>query len=150
MLFLLISCNFYNQLNVNYKKNTMKNTLLIIAFIATSISAVAQTNKTDKKLLVKYTVEELNTIKSENPEEYAFLNYCIDNAFYVAEMPAEKIKANPSKFGEVTIKNISKINFYQLNIELKEDEYQSFIIKGTKKILIVKSKAHILKELNNK
>jgi hypothetical protein len=65
-------------------------------------------------------------------------------------MPEEKIKANPSKFGEITIKNISKINFYQLNIELKEDDYQSFVIKGTKKILVVKSKSHILRELNKK
>jgi len=65
-------------------------------------------------------------------------------------MPQEKIKANPSKFGEISIKNISKINFYKLNVELKENEYQSFVIKGTKKILIVKSKAHILGELNKK
>jgi hypothetical protein len=63
-------------------------------------------------------------------------------------MPSEKIKANPSKFGEVTIKNIKKINFYQLNIDLKENDYQSFLIKDTKKVLMIKSKTHILRELN--
>jgi len=129
----------------------MKNTLLVMAFIVASISVVAQTTKKDdKKLLVKYTVEEINTIKAEQPEEYKFLTYCIDNAFYIAEMPAEKIKANPSNFGEISIKNLSKINFYQLNISLKENDYQSFVIKGTSKVLIVKSKTHILRELKNK
>lgn len=126
----------------------MKNTLLVILFVATSLSVVAQSNKADKQLLAKYTVEEINTIKAEQPEEYKFLTYCIDNAFYIAEMPVEKIKANPSKFGEISIKNISKINFYQLNIELKENDYQSFVIKGTKKVLMIKSKKHILRELN--
>ena len=42
------------------------------------------------------------------------------------------------------------IYVYKLNVDLKENEYQSFVIKGTKKILIVKSKAHILGELNKK
>ena len=65
-------------------------------------------------------------------------------------MPQEKIKANPSKFGEVSIKNIKKINFYDLNIPLKENDYQSFVIKGTQKVLMIKSKTHILRELNNK
>ena len=128
----------------------MKNTLLIIAFVATSFSVVAQSNEIDKRLLAKYTAEEINTVKTENPQEYKFLTYCIDNAFYIAEMPQEKIKANPSKFGEVSIKNIKKINFYDLNIPLKENDYQSFVIKGTQKVLMIKSKTHILRELNNK
>jgi len=132
------------------KNTVMKSIFLIFMLIAFSFSMVAQNKGVDKRMLAKYSTEELNKIKSEDPKEYKFLNYCIENAFYVAEMPQEKIKANPSKFGEISIKNISKINFYKLNVELKENEYQSFVIKGTKKILIVKSKAHILGELNKK
>lgn len=128
----------------------MKKTLLIFAFIAASLSIIAQNNKIDKRLFAKYTSEEVKAIKAENPEKYTFLTYCIENAFYIAEMPAEKIKANPTNFGEITIKNINKINFYQLGIEIKENDYQSFVIKDTKKVLMVKSKTHILRELNKK
>lgn len=128
----------------------MKKSILILAFIITSISVLAQNNKIDKRLLVKYTSEEVKTIQAETPEEYKFLTYCIENAFYIAEMPAEKIKANPSNFGEIIIKNTSKINFYDLKISLKENNYQSFVIKGTKKVLMIKSKTHILRELNKK
>ena len=71
----------------------MKKSILILAFIITSISVLAQNNKIDKRLLVKYTSEEVKTIQAETPEEYKFLTYCIENAFYIAEMPAEKIKA---------------------------------------------------------
>ena len=128
----------------------MKKSLLILALITTSFSIIAQNNKVDKRLLAKYTAEEVKAIKAESPEEYKFITYCIENAFYITEMPAEKIKANPSNFGEITIKNVSKINFYDLNIPLKENDYQSFLIKGTKKVLMVKSKVHILRELNKK
>jgi len=128
----------------------MKNTLLIIVLIATSFSLVAQNNKIDKRLLVKYSTEELTAIKAEKPAEYSYINHCIENAFYIAEMPVEKIKANASHFGEISIKNIKKINFYDLNIDIKENDYQTFVIKGTTKVLMVKSKTHILRELNNK
>jgi hypothetical protein len=126
----------------------MKNIIILFSLLLITSISFAQTK--DRDLLVKYSKEELNTLKKDNPKEYEFAKYCVRNAFYIAEMPEEKIKANPSKFGEITIKNISKINFYQLNIELKEDDYQSFVIKGTKKILVVKSKSHILRELNKK
>ena len=116
----------------------MKNTLLIFMLVMSSFTLIAQNNKVDKRLLSKYSIEELNKIKSEDPKEFKFLNFCIENAFYIAEIPQEKIKANPTKFGEISIKNSSKINFYKLNVDLKENEYQSFVIKGTKKILIVK------------
>ena len=89
----------------------MKKTLLIFAFITATLSIVAQNNKVDKRLLAKYTAEEINNIKADTPEEYTFLTYCIENAFYIAEMPAEKIKANPTNFGEIMSKNMNKINF---------------------------------------
>lgn len=124
----------------------MRNIIVLFSLVIFISTSFAQKN--DKALLVKYSKEELNTIKKESPKEYTYLKYCVKNAFYISEMPAEKVKANPSSFGEISIKNLDKINFYDLKIIIKEEAYQSFIITGTDKILIVKSKHHILRELN--
>jgi len=125
----------------------MKKVLIVFSLLI--FTGVLFAQKADKALLVKFSKEELTTLKKENPKEYSYLVFCVNNAFYIAEMPEEKIKANPTKFGEITIKNINKINFFDLGITIQEKDYQSFVIKGTKKILIVKSREHILRELNN-
>ena len=126
----------------------MKNFFMAIIVVFTSFSAFAQTNKVDERLLAKYSIEELNTLKAENPDEFKFINYCIDNAFYIQDIPQEKLKTNPERIGKIKIADINNINFYALNIDLIENDYQFFAIEGTDKLLVIKSKYHILKELN--
>lgn len=110
---------------------------------------MGQNTISDKDLLVKYSKKELETIKVESPKEYQYLQYCVKNAFYIANISEEKVKANPKRYKEITLKNNTVTNFYDLKIDVLEKDYQTFIIKGTKQILIIKSKAHILRELNN-
>jgi len=121
---------------------------LIVLFSIFLISGTAFSQKNDKALLVKYTKEEVKIMKTEQPEEYKYAKYCVNNAFYIGEGSKDKINANPSKFGSITLKNLDNINFYDLKLDIKEDDYQSFVIEGTTKILIVKSRTHILRELN--
>ena len=109
--------------------------------------ATAQTNQTDEKLLVKYSQKELKTMKTNDPKAYHFAAYCVDNAYYIANFSKEKAKQNPSEFGTISIKDLTQINFYALNIELKEKDYQAFVIEGTDKLLMVKSKDKIHQEL---
>lgn len=124
----------------------MRNLILCLSlFLFASISS-AQEN--DNALYVKYSKEEIRTMKIEQSQEYEYIKYCVSNAFYVATISQEKIDANPSSFGKIAIEDTSNINFYELKIELKENEYQPFIIEGTKKILMVKSKTAILREFN--
>ena len=122
---------------------------LIVLFSIFLISGTAFSQKNDEALLVKYTKEEVKIMKAEQPEEYKYVKFCVNNAFYVANITQEKIDANPEQFGNVAINDINSINFFDLNIEIKEDRYQAFIIEGvTDKVLMVKSKKHILRELN--
>jgi len=125
----------------------MKKAIAIIALFVCSISIQAQTEDLDQQLLKKYSKKELKSLKTNNPSEYEFAKYCVKNAFYISEGSKEKIAANPDEYGEIKIKVLSNINFFELNINLIEKEHQYFIIKGTSKILIVKSKNHILNEL---
>lgn len=124
----------------------MKKIIITCCVIFLGSVAFAQ-NSLNDDLLVKYSKSELESIKKDNPKEYAYLEFCVKNAFYIAAMPEEKIKANTSKFKEITIE-LPISNFYDLKIDVLENEYQSFIIEGTKKVLMIKSKTHILRELN--
>jgi len=128
----------------------MKKILAILSFVICVSTLQAQTTDSDNKLLAKYSSKELKKLKKNSPEEYQFAKYCINNAFYIGKTSKEKVATNPDAYGEITISDISNINFYELGIELKQSEYQPFIIKGTDKLLIVKAKDHILKELKKK
>ena len=57
------------------------------------------------------------------------------------------MKSSNNRIGEIKIKDVNNLNFYKLNIEIIENDYQFFAIEGTDKMLVVKSKSHILKEI---
>ena len=120
---------------------------LAITCICLTFLTSAQSKKIDDRLLVKYTSEELRTIKKESPEQIQFLNYCIDNAFYVTDLPTEKANKNDGRIGSIVVKDIENINFFQLGVELVQDDYQYFAIEGTDRLLVVKSIDHIKKEM---
>jgi hypothetical protein len=124
----------------------MKKIIITCCVLFLGTVAFAQ-GSINNDLLVKFTKIELETIKKNSPTKYAYLEHCVKNAFYVAAMPEEKVKANPTKFKEIDVK-LPITNFYELKIDVLENEYQSFVIKGTKKVLMVKSRTHILRELN--
>ncbi len=128
----------------------MTKAVTILIFIFFAILVQGQTNNIDKKLLEKYSKKELAVLKKEKPTEYEFAKYCIDNAFYIGEGSKEKIAASPTEYGTIKIKDLTDINFFELNIELKQSSHQVFVIIGTSKILIVKPKDYILNELKNK
>jgi hypothetical protein len=128
----------------------MKNILAVLILIICVGALQAQTKGLDSKLLVKYSQKEIKKLKKNNPQEYKFLDYCSDNAFYVANSSAKKVAENSTAYGEITISDIANINFHALKIELKQSEFQAFVIKGTDKLLMVRSKDFIELELKKK
>ena len=120
----------------------MKNLLLILPFIFAS--AVVAQNNNDADLLVKYSKEEITTLKKENIKEYNYLKACTKNAFYVTTAPKKKVQSMGAKVGKVSIPDVRNINFHALNIVVKEKNYQYFVINDSDKLLVVKSKEDIL------
>ena len=128
----------------------MTKALTIIILLICTTSIQAQTDNIDQKLLVKYSKKELAVLKKEKPTEYEFAKYCIDHAFYIGKGSKEKIAASPTEYGTIKIKNLSDVNFFELNIELKQSDFQAFVINGTSKVIMIKSRDRILKELKTK
>jgi hypothetical protein len=125
----------------------MKKVLIILISIMFSGSMLfGQNTEFDSRLLVKYSVEELNKIEKENPSEIRFLLHCIESAQYITPFPEGKEGA-VEIIGEMEIRDINNINFFELNVELIQDNYQYYTIKDSNMLLVIKSKDHILKTL---
>jgi hypothetical protein len=126
----------------------MKKVLVILISIMFSASMLfGQGGEFDSRLLVKYSVEELNVIEKENPSEIRFLTYCLDNAFYIGDYPTEKdgkIKLD----GEKQISNINEINLYELKIEILEGKNQLFSVNGKSKLLIIYDSSFLKDKFN--
>jgi hypothetical protein len=125
----------------------MKKVIAIIVLFVCSISIQAQTNDLDQQLLKKYSKKELKTLKADNPTEYEFAKYCIDHAFYIAPSSKDKIATNINRYGQIKIKNLSDVTFFELKIDLKQSKNQVFVINNTTKVLIVKSRDQIVREI---
>lgn len=123
--------------------------LIIVTFLMSQqvYSQSSKTVKYDKSLLTKYTEKELNEMAKSNPDELAFLNAFVKNGFYITDFPEGKEGASEIN-GARKIENINAFDFFSLNIEIKENDYQYFTILGTNKLLVVKSKAMVIKEMN--
>jgi hypothetical protein len=132
-----------------FKALYMRNVFLVFLLI-TFFNSFSQTNSSDKDLLVKFSEKEIKNLKESNIEEYEYLKYCARNSYYLNPIPTEKMSAGQNRVGSITIKDINDINFFELNLEIIQDDYQFFAIQGTDKMLVIKSKDHILKELRKK
>ena len=125
----------------------MKKILIVLISVMFSGSMLfGQNTEFDSRLLVKYSVEELNKIEKENPSEIKFLLHCIESAQYITPFPEGKESA-VEIIGEVEIRDINSINFFELGVELIQDNYQYYTIKASDMLLVIKSKDHILKTL---
>ncbi len=113
-------------------------TLVLLLFIVT----FGYSQNHDSRLLQKYSVEELDELKSNSPEKYEFLNAAVDKAIFIGKIPQEKGK--DIKFdGELDINTDEDHTFLSLGIVLKENEYQYFKITGTDQMVGVLPKSLI-------
>ena len=125
----------------------MKRLLFLILFATSALSISAQKSGIDERLLVKFSAEEMKKLQIEDPEELKYLTYCIENAFSIGKTSKEKIKSQPDNYGAIKLKSLPINNFFELNLNINNRTAQYFLINGTEKVLVVKSKYRILKEL---
>lgn len=118
-------------------------TITTLFFTLALGSVFGQNTDFDERLLSKFSAEELNAM---DESELAFNTYCIEHAFEVMPFPAEK-EGDAAINGARNIQDLENINFFELNVELKEDQYQYFKLLGTDKMLMIKPITLIKQEL---
>jgi hypothetical protein len=121
----------------------MKQILLFTLFLSLSSMGIAQ--EFDARLSKRYSAKELAELKQNDPAKLTMLNYALDHACYIGEMP----KGKESELNGVIEMNISDpIDFIALGLEIKKTN-QYLRIKGTDKILVVKSEWVLTNEMHN-
>lgn len=114
----------------------MNNRLFLLTFILFAGYANAQNNSFDQRLLSKFSKRELDQMHIDNPVAYAYWNFYVANAYQIIDFSKKKTNAHETK-GVVKIKDISKINIFELNCIPLEKDYQYFKIEGSKKTLVI-------------
>ncbi|MEY4521708.1 MAG: hypothetical protein RIT10_893 [Bacteroidota bacterium] len=122
----------------------MKSTFILLFSIL--ISSISLSQEFDKRLEKAYTSNQLTTMQKENPAQLKMLNYALDNALYVIDMPKEKMSEIQKS---ITYDLKKKATFLELGLTIqKENQYLK--INGLDKVLVVKSEWMLLNELNSR
>lgn len=117
----------------------MKRFPIIIIFLFTSFNYFGQKHSTE--LEKSYTKKELSSFDFQTLK---ILEYGIDHAIYFSELPSEKSVL----LQEISIK--SKTNKYtDLGLKIL-NENQYFKVRGTNKLMVVKSMYVLSNEFKNK
>jgi hypothetical protein len=122
----------------------MKQILLFTVFLSASFLAFSQ--EADVRLSKRYSSNELADLKQNDPAKLTLLNYALDHACYIADVP----KGKESGLNGVIELNINEpIDFIALGLEIQKTN-QYLRIKGTDKVLVVKSEWVLNNEMQNK
>lgn len=126
----------------------MKRFLLKLSFLLCALLFIPNlwSQEIDKNLLNSYTIEEIEQLKTANPEQFEVLNYAIEHAVYFAQNNSTG-KANYEQ--EMAFENSESLRFTDYGLKIL-DKNQYIKIKGTSKILVVKSMNVLLLEMKNK
>lgn len=108
------------------------NVLIIISlFLNFSLHSQTNTIKPDARLFQCYSKQYVDNLLKTNPEQISYLNYYLDNSYYIVSLKSEKpiegidihtliSKSSKIKFSEITYSkgsfNILKYNFYFSNL----------------------------------
>lgn len=118
----------------------MLKTFITILVFTISFVGFTQTDH-DKRLLERYSAEELTALQNNNPEEYEIITHALKVGISIGDIQHGKDKE--IQFDGVLDKDPSKEHTYiSLGVELI-DRYQYFRFKGTEKLVIVRPKQRI-------
>jgi hypothetical protein len=125
----------------------MKNIFIASFLILSSFLTAQNTAKYDARLLELFSEEELTKINKEDSYRFQLIEFCLDHASYFVETSSSKDFTERIS-GTVDIADVKKFNFFKLEIELLENDYQYFKVKDKDLLLVVKSGQHISTEMN--
>lgn len=136
-------CNFLYTEQVFKTDQTINMKTLLSILLTFLVAGAVNAQKSDSRLLSAYSSDELATIQQEKPEFINVLNYALDNACYFTETGSK----DNTNLAVIEISNLKKTPcFAELGLKIT-DQNQYFRIKGSDKVLVVKSEIVLSYEL---
>lgn len=127
--------------------------ILVSVFLFVSFFGNAQ-QTFDSRLLTKYDKSSLDKMQQDNPEQINFLNYYVEHAGYIVDMPEKPIDyvdlvrlSNNSK--AITLTELDNFNPYLYNCKNLPDKNSYYRIGNTGKLLIMVAMKNLQTQYNN-
>ncbi len=136
----------------------MRNALLIISFLfCFSVQAQIVNVKPDARLYQCYSKQYIDNLLKTNPEQISYLNYFLDNSYYIASLnskkPIEGIDVatlqkttDKSKFTEVKYDK-STFNVLLYNFSFGDIPY-TYVWKSAGIAIVLRPERHIKEDFN--
>src|SRR5690554_122869 len=109
--------------------------ILILFFLSISAYAFAQ-GDFDKRLLAKYSAEQLTALEQKNPDIIGYMEYYLDHGYTL--MPKSALTGQRSA-GTVKLKSLkpNRINVYDANLSFPLDYDVYYTIEGKDEVLVL-------------
>ncbi len=127
---------------------------MIFVILAVIIAASGFSQSFNEKLLVKYSHDEIQQLKADNPNEFELLNYFVENGFRIIDMPdkpidhKELIKIEDGS-KEISSSDLAGFNPLEYENCIYGSERQYFKAGNTGKLVIIPKVSRLRNEIEN-
>ena len=118
--------------------------ILMLFFLGMSAYAFSQ-GDFDKRLLVKYSEQQLKDMSVNHPDVLDYWTFYLDNSYEVVEIQPGK---NISEYPEIKFSSPEKFNVLALNAPMLQTGKTLFRIKNKDKLLVLDSNEEFTKRYN--
>ena len=132
---------------------TLRFFSLFSLLVVFSMTAFSQ-QTIDNRLLAKYSQAELRKMQQDNPEQLDFLNYYVEHAGYIVDMPDKPIQytdlvrlSDHSK--SISLGELTNFNPYLYNCKNLQDKNSYYKVGNTGKLLIMVAMKNLQTQYNN-
>lgn len=116
----------------------------LILFLGISVSVFSQTDF-DKRLLAKFSQEQLTDMAANHPNILNYWTYYLDHSYEIVDIQAGK---DVSEYPEIQFKSPEKFNILKVDATMKKVGKTHFRIKNTNQLLILDSNTGFTKDYN--
>lgn len=118
--------------------------ILILFFLGVSMSVFAQSDF-DKRLLAKYSEEQLTDMAENHSAVLTYWTYYLDNSYEIVDIEAGK---NIDMYPEIKFKSADKFNVLEHDAKRQKVGKTHFRIKNTNQLLVLDSGDDFVKKYN--
>lgn len=123
---------------------------LLVIFSTTAFSQ----QTIDNRLLAKYDQAGLQKMQQDNPDQLDFLNYYVEHAGYIVDMPAKPIQYTDlvrlnDNSKAISSNELTNFNPYLYNCKNLQDKNSYYKIGNTGKLLIMVAMKNLQTQYNN-
>lgn len=116
----------------------------LILFLGISMSVFSQTDF-DKRLLAKFSQEQITDMATNHPNILNYWTYYLDNSYQIVNIGSGK---DVSEYPEIKFKSPEKFNILKVDVRMQKVGKTHYRIKNSDQLLVIDSNTDFTKKYN--